>query len=111
MRLPVILALLCASVEAVKPNHHHVEDIQTVTITKTITEPGSCEPTQAPQPPAPESFVDEDIEKWLQAQVPYSEKNVLANIHPQGTQPGVVVAATSRTNPPYFFHWIREYVL
>lgn len=36
---------------------------------------------------------------------------LLANVGPQpslGLAPGVVIAATSRSNPDYFYHWVRD---
>lgn len=50
----------------------------------------------------------DDITSWLSAQVPFSQVKMLGNIHPDGSLPGTVVAATSKLDPPYYFHWTRE---
>jgi glucoamylase len=33
---------------------------------------------------------------------------LLANVSPQGTRPGTVIAATSRDRPNYHYHWVRD---
>ncbi|MEZ4741826.1 MAG: glycoside hydrolase family 15 protein [Bdellovibrionota bacterium] len=33
------------------------------------------------------------------------------NIHPVGTEKGIVVASPSQQNPDYFFHWVRDSAL
>ncbi|MGZ3723418.1 MAG: glycoside hydrolase family 15 protein, partial [Bdellovibrionales bacterium] len=40
-----------------------------------------------------------------------AQAQVLANIAPAGTLPGTVIASPSRTNPDYFFMWIRDAAL
>ena len=37
-----------------------------------------------------------------------SETYLLANISPDGAAQGAVVASPSRSNPDYFYHWIRD---
>src|SRR4051812_28309101 len=48
---------------------------------------------------------------WLDREGPTAVRKLLANISPQGTRPGVVVASPQRKNPDYFFHWIRDSAL
>jgi glucoamylase len=40
-----------------------------------------------------------------------SLKYLLKNISPEGTKKGVVVASPSRSNPNYFYHWVRDAAL
>lgn len=46
---------------------------------------------------------------------PLDPKKILAylldNVSPPDAHPGAVVAATSRENPPYYFHWVRDAAL
>ena len=50
-------------------------------------------------------------EDWLDHEAPIAVTKMLANISPAGTRPGVVIASPSRTNPDYYFHWIRDSAL
>ncbi|KAJ3070049.1 Glucoamylase, intracellular sporulation-specific, partial [Quaeritorhiza haematococci] len=47
----------------------------------------------------------------MDEQVPFSLDYMFRNIAPPGTAPGSVMAATSKVDPPYFFHWIRDAAL
>ena len=40
-----------------------------------------------------------------------SIEKLLANIHPEGTVSGIVVASPSKNDPGYFFHWARDAAL
>ncbi|KAJ3085682.1 glycoside hydrolase 15 protein [Quaeritorhiza haematococci] len=64
---------------------------------------------QPPQPPSSRPIpLAADINQWLAEQVPFSTQAMLDNINVPGSVPGTVVAATTRENPPYFFHWVRD---
>ncbi len=52
-----------------------------------------------------------DFQEWLTAQKKVSEEQILANISPKGTLAGTVIASPSRTNPDYYYHWIRDAAL
>ncbi|KAL7748425.1 hypothetical protein RI367_006117 [Sorochytrium milnesiophthora] len=73
---------------------------------------GACGPAYAGpvskrslQPPA------SDLAQWIASQSQQSLTRMLANIHPDGTAPGCVVAAQSKDSPPYWFNWIRDAAL
>lgn len=52
-----------------------------------------------------------DLNQWIINQEQISAKKLLANIHPAGTIPGVVVASPQKKDPDYFKHWIRDAAL
>ncbi len=52
--------------------------------------------------------VQGDIELALKQQFEISTYKLLDNISPKGTLPGTVIAAPSRAEPDYFFHWTRD---
>ncbi|KAI8904211.1 Six-hairpin glycosidase-like protein [Powellomyces hirtus] len=52
-----------------------------------------------------------DLDVWLEKQYNISVTHLLANISPPGTRSGVVIAATSRHHPDYYYHWIRDSAL
>ena len=64
------------------------------------------------------SFADPspDVHDWLLKETDFQNGlatlRLLANIHPQGTKAGVVIASPSnqlnQTSTNYFYHWIRE---
>ena len=47
----------------------------------------------------------------LQKRAQIARNNLYKNISPPGTKPGVVVASPSRSNPDYFYHWVRDAAL
>lgn len=51
------------------------------------------------------------FERALTEQARISRKKLLANVAPAGTAPGVVVASPSRSEPDYFYHWVRDAAL
>lgn len=58
---------------------------------------------------------------WGASKAPLSQRNeqrslsyLLANVGPQpslGLAPGVVIAGTTKANPDYFYHWVRDAAL
>jgi glucoamylase len=51
------------------------------------------------------------FEPWLDQQTAQSAERMLANITPNGTAPGVVVASPERVSPNYYYHWVRDAAL
>ncbi len=47
-------------------------------------------------------------DEWTKESSPLFLTRLAANISPVGTFPGVVIAAPSKQNPNYFFHWVRD---
>lgn len=45
---------------------------------------------------------------WLVNQKKVAEQQILANTSPQGAVKGTVLASTSKTDPDYYFHWVRD---
>ena len=48
---------------------------------------------------------------WFEDEQPNALARLLANIHPAGTAPGVIVASPQRSAPNYFYHWTRDSAL
>ncbi|KAJ1965048.1 hypothetical protein GGI12_001030 [Dipsacomyces acuminosporus] len=48
------------------------------------------------------------LASWVSAETGIAQGRLLANISPSGGAPGSVAAATSRSNPDYFYHWVRD---
>ncbi|MCB0357072.1 MAG: glycoside hydrolase family 15 protein [Bdellovibrionales bacterium] len=38
----------------------------------------------------------------------FAKKSLLANISPEDALPGAVIASPSRSNPDYYYHWVRD---
>ncbi|MBI1861010.1 MAG: glycoside hydrolase family 15 protein [Deltaproteobacteria bacterium] len=51
------------------------------------------------------------LDQWIQWSQPIATQKMLANISPPGTPAGIVVASPSKSNPDYFYHWIRDAAL
>jgi len=51
---------------------------------------------------------DLSLEAFIEKQTHTAWKRLLANIHPQGTSPGCVVASPSRALPNYWYQWTRD---
>lgn len=49
-----------------------------------------------------------ELDQWLNEQSHLSFNRLRENISPPGTAPGVVVASPSKSNPDYFYHWVRD---
>ncbi|GAA5954640.1 hypothetical protein JCM21900_006089 [Sporobolomyces salmonicolor] len=74
-----------------------------------------------PTPPLPQSepakqqetlphnpLVDLPLEEFLEKEYETAWKRLLANIHPEGTAPGSVVASPSKAKPDYWYEWTRD---
>ena len=48
------------------------------------------------------------LEPWLIFQTNESKINLFKNISPEGTVPGFIAAALSKSEPDYFYHWVRD---
>lgn len=48
------------------------------------------------------------FDEWVRRETSVSEQKMLANISPRGAARGAVIASPSRTEPNYYFHWIRD---
>jgi glucoamylase len=57
------------------------------------------------------SKASENFDSWLTKQTQMSHQYLLNDISPEGTVPGVVIAAPSRHSPDYYFHWVRDAAL
>lgn len=53
----------------------------------------------------------ESVADWLMKQKHVSLERMLQNISRPDTVPGTVVAATTRVNPNYYYHWVRDAAL
>ncbi len=53
-------------------------------------------------------FAQVSLEEWLEFQEPIAFKNLMANISAPGTAKGSVVASPSKSQPDYFYHWVRD---
>ncbi|KAJ3194000.1 glycoside hydrolase 15 protein [Entophlyctis luteolus] len=59
--------------------------------------------------PAVQTGFQDDITDYFSNGVPLFTKHMMANIHPSGTSPGIVVAAAmNSTSNNYFYHWVRD---
>lgn len=54
------------------------------------------------------TFQSTGIEPWLEAQVGVAKTKVLENISRPDGLPGAIIAARTRSEPDYYFHWIRD---
>jgi len=45
---------------------------------------------------------------WLEQQTTFYVERLLDNISPRDGLPGAVIAAKSRSNPDYYYHWVRD---
>lgn len=59
----------------------------------------------------PSSRLKEISKEWIQLQSVMAQQRLFANISPEGTLKGTVVASPSRQDPDYFFHWTRDAAL
>jgi len=48
------------------------------------------------------------LEEWIAYEEPIAIKNLLRNISASGTAKGSVLASPSKSNPDYFYHWVRD---
>ncbi|KAI8321648.1 Six-hairpin glycosidase [Martensiomyces pterosporus] len=48
------------------------------------------------------------LASWVSTETGAAQTRLLANISPSGGSPGSVAAATSKSSPDYFYHWVRD---
>ncbi|KAJ1664762.1 hypothetical protein EV178_003833 [Coemansia sp. RSA 1646] len=48
------------------------------------------------------------LNSWVDAENSVAQTRLLANISPAGASAGAVAAATSQTNPDYWYNWVRD---
>ncbi|GAA5906793.1 glycoside hydrolase family 15 protein [Sporobolomyces salmoneus] len=53
-------------------------------------------------------LVDLPLEEFLAKQLDASWTKLLANVHPEGTTPGAIVASPSKAKPDYWYQWTRD---
>lgn len=46
--------------------------------------------------------------EWLQSQTGFAYHQILNNLSPADAMPGAVIAAPSRHQPNYYYHWVRD---
>ena len=54
-------------------------------------------------------FVSAD--QWIESEVNVSIPKIFQNVSPRDAKTGIVVAAQTRNNPNYYFHWVRDAAL
>ena len=54
---------------------------------------------------------DASVKSFIDFQADQSLNRLLKNINPAGTESGIIVAAQSKTNPNYWYHWTRDSAL
>jgi glucoamylase len=50
-------------------------------------------------------------DQWLDQELNISVSRILKNISPTDGRPGSVIAAQTRNNPNYYYHWVRDAAL
>lgn len=48
------------------------------------------------------------IDDWLEKETAIAKRKVLENISRPDGEPGAIIAARTRSEPDYYFHWIRD---
>ncbi|PVU97162.1 hypothetical protein BB561_000711 [Smittium simulii] len=56
-------------------------------------------------------YETEILDTWADKQYNISLKKIFANISPDGAKRGSVCASPSKSNPDYFYHWVRDSAL
>lgn len=56
----------------------------------------------------PISILKSDSALWLNSIIPMATNDVLDNISRNDGLPGAIVAALTRANPNYYYHWVRD---
>jgi glucoamylase len=51
---------------------------------------------------------NEELTQWLSTEQTIAESRMLENISRPDTVPGTVVAATTKVDPNYYYHWVRD---
>src|SRR5689334_22408901 len=54
------------------------------------------------------SCLGETLEEWSQNQISLSFKKIHGNISRPDGLPGSIVASPSKSEPNYYFHWVRD---
>ncbi len=49
-----------------------------------------------------------NLKEWTALRKPIAIQKVLENISPEDGRPGAILASPSRSNPNYYFHWVRD---
>lgn len=57
------------------------------------------------------SSADSQFNHWMEEQADLSRLMMLRNISPSGAARGAVIASPSKSDPDYFYHWIRDAAL
>lgn len=52
-----------------------------------------------------------ETRQWLNQSAKFNIDKILNNISPKDGLPGSVIAATTRSNPNYYYHWVRDAAL
>lgn len=51
------------------------------------------------------------LEQWLPQETQFSIQKIFKNISPSDARRGAIVAAQTRENPNYYYHWVRDAAL
>lgn len=54
------------------------------------------------------SVVRTSPSSWLSQQKQFAVKKILSHMSPKDGLPGAIIAAPSRSQPNYYFHWVRD---
>lgn len=54
---------------------------------------------------------NEDLQRWLNTEKHIAVERLMRNISPKDGARGAVIASPSRSNPDYYFHWVRDAAL
>lgn len=58
------------------------------------------------QPPKQDKFIAAG--EWLHRELEIAVPKIFRNVSPADARPGAVVAAQTRSNPNYYYHWVRD---
>ncbi|WP_437681845.1 glycoside hydrolase family 15 protein [Sorangium sp. So ce131] len=53
-------------------------------------------------------MAEESLGAWICREKARAEIYLLRNVSPPGALPGAIVASPSRSNPDYYYHWVRD---
>lgn len=51
------------------------------------------------------------LAQWMVQMEDHCRNKINANISPQGARPGTVLASPSKSQPDYYYHWVRDAAL
>jgi glucoamylase len=60
------------------------------------------------QMPSSSIAADESLEAWILDENARATEYLMRNVSPPGAMPGVIIASPSRSNPDYYYHWVRD---